>query len=165
MGSHGGSRAGGGGSNTNQGDWRKSVNFDKSDRFFGDIHQVSNKRFELKSQTPNSDEAIIFTNNLAVVKGNPVLITDNNKAVYLKDFNIRKATVEYDDAPGTYIDTFAVKINKKYFKEYTFQKGFNGYSFDKADTFDSLFKTAQAQEKQRKRISVKSVIIGNNDFI
>ena len=108
----GGSYSGGGGNNTNQGDWRKSVNFDKSDRFFGDIHQVSNKRFEIKSQTPNSDEAIIFTNNLAVVKGNPVLITDNNKAVYLKDFNIRKATVEYDDAPGTYIDTFAVKINK-----------------------------------------------------
>ena len=65
------------------GDWRNSITFETKDRFFGDIHKVSNKRFQIKSQNPSEDEAIIFTNNVTVVKGNPVLVTDNNKAVYL----------------------------------------------------------------------------------
>lgn len=147
------------------GDWRNSITFETKDRFFGDIHKVSNKRFQIKSQNPSEDEAIIFTNNVTVVKGNPVLVTDNNKAVYLKDWNIVGATLEFEDDKGNYPKTFAVKISKKYFKEYTFQNSFDGMSFSKPDSWDSLKELAKKQEKQNKRISTRNLTIGRNGFI
>lgn len=165
------SRAGGGAlslksERTGSADWRDNVSFNKKNKFFGDINQVTNKYFEIKSQNPSADEAIVFTDNVAFIKGNPVLITGNNKGVYLKEWNILQASLDFPDESGHNItNTFAVKINKKYYKEYTFKSNFDGVSFDKDETFNSLKKLATEQEKQRKRVSVKSGIIGRNGFI
>lgn len=150
--------------------WKQDINFNEKSSFFGNISSVSKKYFVLESQNPSEDEAIIFTNNVRVIKGNPVLITDNNKAVYLKDFNIQKTSLEFPDRDGEFthkeiIDTFAVKVNKKYFKEYTFQNDFEGISFDKPTTFDEIKKIAKTQEKQNKRVSTHQLIIGRNGFI
>lgn len=148
------------------GDWRESVTFEGKNKFFGDVHKVTNKYFEIKSQNPSDDEAIVFTNNVTFIKGNPVLITDNNKGVYLKDWNILQASLDFpDESTHNIINTYAVKVNRKYFKEYTFRTDFEGISFDKALTFDSIKKIAKQQEKQRKRVSVKSGIIGNRGYI
>lgn len=161
---------GGGATSTGGTDWRNTITFEKKDRFFGNIHKVTNKYFQIESQNPNADEAIVFTNNIAIVKGSPVLVTDTNKAVYLKEWNILPANVEFPDSSGEFnhkqiAETFAVKINKKYFKEYTFQNGFEGMSFDKPDTFDSLKELAKKQEKQNKRISTRSAIITREGFV
>ena len=118
---------------------------DKKERaitsFFGEHRKVSNKYFEFK-RIIDKDNFIIVTKNVKIIKGNPVLLTDNNKGVYLKDFQIREISNYYEG-----INTYAVKLNRKYFKEYTFKNDFEDFSFSKRETFDSLKKAAKEQEK------------------
>lgn len=116
-----------------------------NDFFFGEgnYRYTSNKYFNF-NHTPDSDNIIIATNNIKTIKGNPVLIVGNNQAVYLKDWQVRQVH-NYDEG----INTNLVKLNKKYFKPYTFKSDFSDYSFGKSDTFDSLQKVAKKQNKTK----------------
>ena len=152
----GGELMGSVGANT---DWRNSIKWDEKSKFFGDISSVSNKYFYIKNQVLDDDNIIVFTNNVKAVKGNPVLIIDNNKAVYLKDFNLNGVRIKDGEQ---LIETYAVKLNRNYFKPYTFKSDFNDVSFDKADTFDSLKNISKAQEKTKKQISTFSIDIYKN---
>lgn len=127
----------------------------KKDYFFGEVEQTSNKYMKF-DQVKDEDNAIIMTNNVKVIKGNMVLITGKNTAVYLKDWQYQlMKTREQDEA-------FAVKINRNYFKEYTFKNGFEDYGGEH-ETFDSLWKTAaQQQRRGTKWRKGKMVIIMQN---
>ena len=112
----------------------------------------------LFDQVTNKENAIVMTNNIAVVKGNAVLVTGKNSAIYLKDWQFRK--MESDNGATA----FAVKINKKYFKEYTFQSSFD-FGGEK-DTFETLWEKAFSQQKQKQAWkSGGRVIISRNSII
>lgn len=129
----------------------------EKDAFFGTVAKKSNK-YMLLDQVTNKEDAIVMTNNIAVVKGNAVLVTGKNSAIYLKDWQFRK--MESDNGASA----FAVKINKKYFKEYTFQSGFD-FGGEK-DTFETLWEKAVSQQKQKQAWkSGGRVIISRNSII
>lgn len=57
--------------------------------FFGeDIKMISNKYFKF-THVIDIDNIILITNNIKIIKGNYVLPVDNNKGVYLKDWQVR----------------------------------------------------------------------------
>lgn len=109
--------------------------------FFGDTEWRSNKYFKF-DHVKDNDNIVIVTKNIKAIKGNFVMIVDNDKAVYLKDWQVKPVHNYGEDFRG-----FAVKLNRKYFKPYTFRNPFTDYSFDKQDTFDSLLKDAKKQNK------------------
>ena len=113
------------------------------DRFYGkgNTTQTSNKYFEFK-RVLDDDNCIIVTNNIKTIKGNPVLVTGNNQAVYLKDWQYREVH-NYNNG----IDAYAVKLNRNYFKPYTFRFEFDDFHFDKNNTFDDMMATAKEQDK------------------
>ena len=115
----------------------------------------------LFDQVTDRDSCIVMTNNIKVINGNVVMVTGQNTAIYLKDWQWRKMT---NQETG---DAFAVKLNKGYFKEYTFKNPFTEFGFDDGkDTFDTLWKTAAKQ--QRKKRAWKSggrVIVGKYGFV
>ena len=106
MGGRGGNSTGGGIPPSNVGKYGKP----KKDSFFGEVQSVSGKYF-IVDQVKDRDNAIIKTKNITAVKGNIVMVTGNNTAVYLKDWQARRI---YDKQTG---EAYAVKINRKYFKE------------------------------------------------
>lgn len=114
------------------------------DFFFGEGNweAVSNKYFNFKRYIDN-DNIIILTNNIRFVKGNPVLLVDNNKAVYLKSWQIKPVESWF----GEYmLATNAVKLNRNFFKVYTFKSDFDNMAFEQEDTFDSLIEDAKLQD-------------------
>ena len=116
------------------------------DRFFGEIEFKSNKYFTFNNVI-DEDNFIIITNNITVVKDSLVLIVDNNKCVYLKEWNVCPVMNYYE---GVY--AFAVKLNRKYFKTYTFKSDFKCVTFDQEDTFDSLMEVAKEQQEAQMQI-------------
>lgn len=108
--------------------------------FAAGYEMKSNKYFTFKNVI-NDDECILITNNIKVVKGSYALIVDNNKAVFLKDFQIKQVYNYFND-----LSAFAIKLNRKYFKTYTFQNDFEDMYFEKEETFDDLMKAAKEQE-------------------
>lgn len=122
----------------------------------GNWERTSNKYMTFK-RVINDDTSIIQTNNLKVIKESPVLIINNNQAVYLKDWQIRKSS-SWEHG----IDGYAVKLNRKFFKPYTFRSDFRGYHFEKADTFDSLKKVAKEQEKLNIPMKIKRMSLEDN---
>ena len=122
-------------------------------RFWGNYEQTSNKYAKIEKQVLDEDNFILFTNNVKTFfsKGDKKIImpVDNNKAIYLNMYSIMDVGVK--DGNGKYIgEQTAVKINKKYFKPYTFKNDFDDMYFDKEDTFESLKNVAKQQEKKRK---------------
>ncbi|MEE0290530.1 MAG: hypothetical protein U0J62_09920 [Lachnospiraceae bacterium] len=108
--------------------------------FFGEVTKKSNKYFEYNSII-DEDNIIIITNNIKTIKGNMVMIVDNNKAVYLKDWQVRRVHNFYNG-----VSAFAVKLNRKYFKPYTFRFDFEDMAFKQEETFDSLKECAAEQD-------------------
>lgn len=116
--------------------------------FFGDIHHTSNKYFTF-NRVKSDDEIIIVTNNIHQIKDNLVLIVDNNKAVYLKDWQVRGIMNYYEN-----LYAFAVKLNRKYFKTYTFKNDFDFVHFNSEDTFDSLLEVAKNQDEENMPVAL-----------
>lgn len=112
--------------------------------FFGkdSWKQKSNKYVYYKAVQDN-DNFIIRTNNIKLIKGNLVLVVGNNKAVYLKDWQVRQSRTR------DLTEFNLVKLNRKYFKTYTFKNNFDNFSFKKDETFDDLLKVAKKQDKNR----------------
>lgn len=140
---------GGRGSSGGGGALKSNLNPNKTvkDRFFNNVTPVSRKYFRYDSIIDN-DNIIVRTNNIAVVKGNPVLVVDNDKAIYLKSWQVEPVKMNRGE-----INTYAVKLNRNFMRPYTFKSGFRDFSFKKQDTFESLKNLAKKQQKQNVSIS------------
>lgn len=94
----------------------------------------------------DNDNIIIITNNITSVNTkygkSPVLMVGNNKAVYLKEWQIRPV-MNFADR----MYSFAVKLNRNFFKIYTFKNDFDGMAFDKEFSFDDLKEIAETQNE------------------
>ena len=119
--------------------------------FSGGFNKVSNQYFTFK-RVLNNDEIIIVTNNVRRFKEDYVLWVDNNKVIYLKDWQI-KPVKNYDLGDSSY----AVKLNRKYFKPYTLRFESRDLMFNKEDTFDSLMEVAKQQEKKNIKWAIGSL--------
>ena len=113
------------------------------ERFFGEVKYISNKYFTFDHVIDN-DCIILITSNIAEVKGTPVLVVGSNKAVYLKDWQIRRIH-NYDDS----FNGYAVKLNRNFFKVYTFKSNFENFSFENDETFDDFAEIANSQNSEK----------------
>ena len=108
--------------------------------FFGDVKRISNKYFTF-NHVIDDDNIIIITANIVVIKDNYAMLVGNNKGVFLKDWQVRKVH-NYDFG----IDAYAVKLNRRYFRVYTFDKiEFEDFAFEKDEDFDMLKADAATQ--------------------
>lgn len=119
----------------------KSLKEKRIEKYFGEVKYTSNKYFTF-NQIIDEDNFILITNNVRLVKNSPVLVIGNNKVVYLKDYQLENLM---NWSRGIY--TYAVKLNRNYFKIYTFQNEFEGFMFDEDETFDSLLEVAKIQNE------------------
>ena len=117
----------------------------QNDKFFGDKYMISNKYF-LFDHNPdeNTSIAVFGREHFRDIKGNTVLIVGNDKAVYLKDWQIQPVDIERGMASG-----YAVKLNSNYYKPYTFKNSFNQVSMDKDLSFDDIRKIAKSQNNTK----------------
>lgn len=125
----------------------------EKERFFGEMKKDSNQYFSFK-RVHSDDEIVIITNNIARVKDSFVLVVDNNKCVYLKTWQIKRVKVLIDDCDSA-IFAFAVKLNRNFFKVYTFKSDFEEFSFEKEETFDDLLEVARKQDSVHSVVSTK----------
>lgn len=116
--------------------------------FKGGYNYVSNKYFRFK-HVIDDDNIIIMTRNVKKIKENRVLIVDNNKGVYLKDWQVHFLYSAYSE------DAYAVKLNRKFFKVYQFNFSFDDMSFEKEDTFDELLQVAKEQDEAAEKWTVE----------
>lgn len=126
-------------------DYLKKVKADSLKFFFGQDVKLSldcKKILKFKHYI-NSNEIIIITNDIKVIKNNYVLLVDKNKGVYLKEWQIFKIK-NWDLG----INTYAIKLNRNYFKVYTFKFNFEDFIFEKEISFDDLIEIAKEQEKE-----------------
>ena len=119
--------------------------------FYGeDVRKVSNKYFEFKRVIDN-DNIIIITNNIRVIKDSYVLVVGEKKAVYLKDWQVRRVSNYYED-----LEAYAVKLNRKYFKTYNFKNEIDqDLYFEKDNNFDDLLELAKIQDERNISITEK----------
>ncbi|MCK9333600.1 hypothetical protein [Trichlorobacter sp.] len=118
------------------------------EKFFGKIEWYSNKYFRFNRYI-DEDNIIIITNDLIFNKFNSttLLIVGSNQAVYLKDWQVFSVS-NYDFN----LNTYAVKLNRKYFKIYTFQKNFEDFIIEKTYSFDDLVSLAKNQDLEKMTI-------------
>lgn len=110
-------------------------------RFFGEsLHKVSNKYVNF-DRVIDDDNIVVITNNVKIIKGNYVMLVDNNKGVYLKNWQVKHVR---NDNYG--IEAYAVKLNRNYFKPYTFSFDFSDMAFEEEDTFENLKEHAKEQD-------------------
>lgn len=110
--------------------------------FFGDnLKMTSNKYFKF-THVKDDDNIIIFTKNVKYWfnKDQYLLVVDNNKAIYLKSWQVKEVCADNG------VCGYAVKLNRNFFKTYTFSFDFEGFLFEKEDTFDSLVEVAKEQD-------------------
>lgn len=93
-------------------------------------------------------DIVVFTASVRLYKGSPVLVVGSNKVIFLRLSDIKKACESKD---GEIIaEGFVVKMSKSSFdKVYSFRKDFDGFAFEKDDTFDSLSEVARQQEEDK----------------
>lgn len=90
------------------------------------------------------NEFTIFTENVRLYKGSPVLVVGNNKVVFIRACDVKKARASENEE--TIADGFVVRINPKYFKNYTFKNDFEDFCFEKEDTIEDLLNASKEQE-------------------
>ena len=125
--------------------------------FFGENNwrKISNKYYTIVNPVLNNDEFLLRTNNIKTyINGEDlkiILLVGNNKAVYLKDWQVKKVQ-EYP-----FGNSYIVKLSRKFFRIYTFKSDFEDFAFDRDEDFDSLKEIASTQLKQQFRF-------GHNDY-
>lgn len=126
-------------------DYMKAMVQRENDRFFGEGNRkkVSNKYYTYKHSIDN-DNIIINTRNVITIGNSYVLIVGSNKAVYLKDWQV----IEAHNWSELGDDFHIVKLNRNYFKTYTFKSDFTDFSFEKEETFDDLMVVAHKQDEE-----------------
>ena len=101
----------------------------------------------------DDDNIIICTNDITFYNSKNsyepsyMLMVDNNKAVFLKNWQVRICKCRYTE------EFYAVKLNRKYFKVYTFKNEFENMIFEKEQTFDDLKELAILQNDTAYHIS------------
>jgi len=115
---------------------------------------------------------LVFTDNVRLFKGKPVLVVGNNKVIFLDLSQVTKAesipmhVVSDEFGPSlepvegeSPIYGFIVKLNDFSFsKVYTFRNGFADFCFEKDDTLDSLKKVNAEQDSSMDDISPRGHI-------
>ena len=132
------------------GDYMKARAEKEDDFFFGagNREKNSNKYFTFKHVLDN-DNIIINTNNVKKIKDSLVLIVGNREAVYLKDWQVR-GVHNYSDICSNF---YLVKLNRKYFKPYSFRNEFNDFCFDNTESFDDLMECAREQDEAGMKVA------------
>lgn len=101
------------------------------------------------------DENAVFTSNVRLYKGNPVLVVGSNKVVFLNAGSFAKAECFDNDTHETIADGFLVKIDRNA-KVYTFHHDFDGFCFPKddddtdTDTIEGLIALGKVQEREER---------------
>lgn len=109
----------------------------------GNWHKTSNQYYSIKHHL-SDDEVIINTNDIKFIKGQPVLVVGQNQGVYLKEWQGRPAFAYMN---GELTGFHTLKLNRKYFKPYTFKFDFKGYEGVKPQSFDDMVQIAKEQDK------------------
>lgn len=130
-------------------DYLKGLKQNSVSRFFGDVKYKSNKYFTF-DRYKTDDEVVITTNNIKLIKGSPVLIVGSNKAVYLKDWQVCCVHDWYTTGQNYY----AVKLNRNFFKIYTFKSDFEDFFMDKDYNFDDMVDIAKLQDEDSRYIAI-----------
>jgi hypothetical protein len=133
---------------SNYSDYIKKIKERNKEKFFPNHKNVSNRYFTFDHYI-SDDEIVIITSNIINLKGSPVLIVGNDKAVYLKDFCIQPV---HNYHLG--INAFAVRLKRQFFKVYTFKKEFEAFYFEKDENFDDLVEVAKEQDKRNMSIAI-----------
>lgn len=115
--------------------------------FFGETNHTSNQYFTFKHYQ-SEDTVVILTNNIKHIKGSPVLVVGSNKAVYLKDWQVREVHNFFEG-----IDTYAVKLNRAYFKPYTFRFTFDDMAIEGEYCFDDMVRIAKEQDAENMKVA------------
>lgn len=111
--------------------------------FFGEVKRISNQYFTFNHVVDDDNIIVnVASNQIRIIKGNPVLLVGNSHAVYLKDWQIKRAH-NYGDICQNFE---VVKLNRKFFKVYTFRTEFDDVDFDEVQSFDDLRDIAKAQD-------------------
>ncbi len=94
----------------------------------------------------SEDKIILATNNIKFyMKNNDckiILVVGDNKAIYLKERQIRTGSVKLENE---WPDCYFVKLDRNYFKPYTFKNDFEDMCFEKDRSFDDLKDIALSQ--------------------
>ena len=119
----------------------KELNF-----FFGEgnWNQVTNTHYTFK-HVIDEDTIIIATSNIKVIKDSFVLLVANNKAVYLKNWQVASAKIDG-------MEVSLVKLSRKFFKVYTFSNDFDNCCFEREESFNDLKEIAEVQEQESYKI-------------
>lgn len=106
---------------------------------------VSNKYIKF-NHVLDEDNILLATGNIKFLRycddTKIILMVGNNKAIYVNPWQIRETRAE-----GGTIAGYLVKLNRKYFKVYTFKNDFEGMAFDGEQNFDSLKAIAKTQNE------------------
>ena len=144
----------------------------EEDRFFGEgnVTKVSNKYFFCK-RVLDEDNIIINTANTYYLKNKNalILIVGTCEAVYLQDWQLQAVATENG------YKSYLVKLNRKYFKTYTFQKQIDeDITIEKTYTFDDFVELAKAQEqaqgfsgvnfKKERRLATGGLMVKNFEY-
>lgn len=130
----------------------KQTNYLKASEFFPNVKMESNQYF-VAERVIDEDTIVIITKDIIVnpYKQTILFLVDNNKAVYLKPQNVKYVSNYFNGLNG-----YAVRLNRNFFKVYTFKNDFEGFSFDNESTFDELVEIAKSQEKEELKITIES---------
>lgn len=120
------------------------------DFFFGEKnYKIESNNYITYNPFVDKDTIIIRTNNIKNIKGNYVLIVDNNKGVYLKDWQLRYSSNDWEG-----LEFYLVKLNKNFFKPFEFNFEFDDYYFEKTQTWEDHVKTAEEQKTANLKVKV-----------
>lgn len=113
--------------------------------FFGEDAEVYTDYVKHFTHYINDDEIRLITNDIKIIKDQYVLIISNNKAVYLKPWQVMKVKNW-----NLEMNSYVVKLNRKYFKPCTFKFIFDNYETKATeDSFDDLIKIAKEQDNNQ----------------
>lgn len=110
----------------------------RGEKFFGETKRASNKYFFF-NHIINNDTILIVTDDIRKIKTSFVLMVGNDKAVYLKDWQLAHVTTKESG------ETYAIRLNRNFFKVYTFRTPFEDAMFEHEQSFDDLAKIAERQ--------------------
>lgn len=125
-------------------------------RFFGANNKcIRTNNYYTYKHVLSDDEIIINTGNVIKIKDSMVLVIGKNKAVYLKDWAVKAA---HNNKAGGVGSFFIVKLNRAYFRPYTFTKPFEDFCIDKEQDFDYLLNVAREQDAENMEVASEPLV-------
>lgn len=129
--------------------YRAETDWEKVNQFFGKTEKLSPKYFKF-DRIIDEDNIIILSENVLKIKDNFVLVIGNSSAVYIKKWNITEVS-SYKEK----INSYAIKLSRKYYKPYNFKKNFEMEKpFYRDFTFDDFVNVAKKQQEENIAITL-----------